>query len=148
MAQFKDIAHLYLGCSITDGKSVTDMSAHMFLYGNRIERYKPILRPLSDMTEDELMECVILFYGNRNRDIATQKLRRIKKNVEPKMVTKFGTSIPYSVFGDNDKHIMTGTLSSGSLNGEQFLYILKQGFDLFGLIESGQAINKKTIPNP
>lgn len=28
---------------------------------------------------------------------------------------------------------------------DEFLYLLKQGFDLFGLIESGLAIDKKTL---
>jgi len=32
-----------------------------------------------------------------------------------------------------------------SEQGWLFLYLLKQGFDLFGLIESGQAIDKLTL---
>lgn len=67
-----------------------------------------VLRPLSDMTEDELQEC-----GN--------------------MIYDFSNDPELNNFKWKDFEI--------GLAPEQFVYLLSKGFDLFGLIPSGLAID-------
>jgi hypothetical protein len=100
---------------------------------------KPILRPLSSMTEEEFTEVVFLFYGKENRDIVTQKFSKVERYTELKHSTKFGTSIPYKCFDFEGNPILMATFSN-KMNPEQFVYCLSIGLDLFGLIESGEAI--------
>lgn len=71
---------------------------------------KPILRPLSDMTEEERLYLCQMF------------------------PEKTFTMVDYII-----KNITTLTLNNSF---EITRYLLKQGFDLFGLIESGLAIDK------
>lgn len=109
MTQFKDVAHLYLGCKIkteegigtldeistekSDDVTITSYDlVHAYL---RFDEFKPILRPLSDMTDEEEKASRAMYHnaGNYNFGIAA------KTN-----------------------------------------YLLSLGFDLFGLIENGEAI--------
>lgn len=113
--EIKDYFHLYYGCEfrsiemydeeyITRRIDMINPKAH--------EVWKPTLRPLSDMTEEE------------------------RKEVE------FKREILYDIHERNSKDpdtlIMCGDITK---------YLLKQGFDLFGLIEAGLAIDKTTL-NP
>jgi hypothetical protein len=102
--ELKDVIHLYMGveCEHKMLKRTHKLSP-MFLDGWNIEDYKPILRPLSDMTTKERESYnKIVMEGLKSHDFEVQK------------------------------HDATATL-----------FLLKQGFDLFGLIESEQAITKK-----
>lgn len=76
------------------------------------EKFKPILRPLSDMTEGELQEC-----GNLVYDFSDDT----------------------SGLGLNEHKWEDFTLL---LCVEQFHWLLSKHFDLFGLIEAGLAIDK------
>lgn len=105
---------------------------------------KPILRPLSDITDEEFKEVVILNYSE-SRDVIEPFVFRVKRISALKQNTKYGTSIPYSCFNTKDIHTITGTFSSMDMNPEQFLYLLKQRFDLFNLIENGLAIDKTKL---
>ncbi len=156
--ELKDVIHFYLGCDIEINvygkdrvatlmgidpqyyhlKMPGDMAPTTYFNGKYV--IKPILRQLSDITEEELRELICLRYFE-NRDIFEQTLGRIERREEYKMTTRFGTSIPFSTFDKEGKHQMTGTFSSSSLNPYQLQYLFKQGFDLFGLLESGQAIS-------
>ena len=86
-------------------------------YELNFEDIKPILRPLSDMTEEE-----------------KSTLKGVMKD---------------SFKGEN----LLPIIKSGALTNLFFnkgnpsivLWLLKQGFDLFGLIESDQAIDKTTL---
>jgi hypothetical protein len=113
MNKIEDYLHLYIGhsCSVNGLDATIIRGSELGLHRNviavieskdktgctvrRIDPcyVKPILRPLSDMTEEE------------------------KSKISKSTVNK--------VFYP-----------------EEFLYLLKQGFDLFGLIESGLAITK------
>lgn len=75
---------------------------------------KPILRPLSDMTEGELQEC-----GNLVYDFSDDQSGL-----------------------DLNNHKLEDFLLTTS---EQFHWLLKKGFDLFGLIPAGLAIDKTSI---
>lgn len=135
--KFYEIAHLYLGCDVKcQPKPYEEQSISGKLYGVvmntafvqcfdvygrpwtsphgafHLEKLtfnliKPILRPLSDMTEEEKAQL---------RDFMGWA-----RYVE---YLKFGLCTPEGV-----------------------AYLLKQGFDLFNLIESGQAIDR-TTPQP
>jgi hypothetical protein len=116
--ELKDYLHLYLGC---DGellskkpygspkRTIIKLSAELL---DRLEKlpsmhsFRPILRPLSDMTEVEATEL--------------EAIRGIDKK------------IPCPHF--NNIH--------QTKHGEQLRYLLSKRFDLFGLIESGLAIDK------
>lgn len=122
----KDISqylHLYLGCQclIGDSKNVhfIEMVSPMYVCTgtNKISiqmwykksACKPVLRPLSDMTEEERTELICT-------DIDEYKPLKIK--------LKVGDYYPES---------------------KRFIYLLSKHFDLFGLIESGLAIDKTTL---
>lgn len=77
-------------------------NCHWFFFGE--DHIKPILRPLSDMTEDE------------------------KEKWDNMRLEDF-------------------EYSTELLAANETLYLLKQGFDLFGLIESGLAIDKTKKTN-
>ena len=122
--EWKDVMHLYKGCEIEvrdkdfiNGVQYGKLQGYQFDdnllidfeqsdgYEN-IGKCKPILRPLSDMTEEE---CLYL-------------------NVAFMVVEKWAKTAHKETWGT-----------------AEFLYLLKQGFDLFGLIESGQALDKTKI---
>ncbi len=78
MKQLKNYLHLYLGCDTNKGKlcsvniegiCIVMMNDGQIEAGN-IEDIKPILRPLSDMTEEEREEFKNVRYGHRLLDIS------------------------------------------------------------------------------
>ncbi len=101
--EIKDYLHLYLGCKVVFNEKLKAVITHKLLADNLVpkEKLKPILRPLSDMTEDEDQEFEYIRY---------------KK----------------------DLSIYEGTAM-------QTAYLLSKNFDLFGLIESGLAIDATTL---
>lgn len=74
--ELKDYLHLYLGCSVKwyNGKIATLIDTDktncniydVVKYHTGIENIKPILRPLSDMTEEEEMEWRNISGGNQS----------------------------------------------------------------------------------
>lgn len=109
--------------------------------------FKPLLRPLSDMTEEEMKELLCLDFAPSD-DVFRNMVTEFKFDVnEPQRRTKRGTGVGFSVFKDGS-HYMSGTLSFVDLNPHQFVYLLKLGFDLFGLIEAGLAIDKSKLTTP
>lgn len=138
--KFKDVAHLYLGCKIVDSMtgekyflhtacmefSVFNPDGRNISYpilqqeGKAItirmnEKHKPILRPLSDMTEEE-RECC---------DKQGSKGWHIIAKGEP-----IGTNGSFEKVG----------LAVFHRQSFEVAYLLSRHFDLFGLIESGEAI--------
>jgi hypothetical protein len=111
----RNYLHLYLGCegelTAPDGiPYLKTEKLNTWLLNEISEKrksFKPILRPLSDLTEEE-MDYVVENHGLVNR----------------------GQSPDIFVIGWR------------SFQPETFMYLLKQGFDLFGLIEAGLAIDK------
>lgn len=108
-----------------------------------LDEIKLYLRPLSSMTEEEMKELHILFFDPSSREIYTQKIKKIVfYKDEPRRHIKHGTGIGYTTLDENLDHISSGTLSFSRFNANQFHYLLKQGFDLFGLIEANLAVDK------
>lgn len=117
--EFKDVAHLYLGCRLSgtqDSAGLTTRRLQEFLDEDRNDQ--PILRPLSDMTEDEQMELAEL------SDLF----------------------LPDHLFKAlvNDRKYLIDVRNAWGITA----YLLSKHFDLFGLIESGQAIDKTTLSQP
>ena len=122
MKDIKDYLHLYVGCTLRcDTGFVILMSVipeiipHTSFgiavingsesYRTNLGDYKPVLRPLSDMTEEE---CNLLGWD-------------------------------YKYQGKIISH------RAENLSPEEVRILLKQGFDLFNLIESGLSIDKTKI---
>ena len=121
MKELKGYLHLYLGCeALIEGYTNRE---HPFNYRgiinyqlllesgqhySSVKAIKPILRPLSDMTEEEAREC-----GN--------------------LVYDFSGEPVFDKWGWKDFACL--------LASEQFLFLISKHFDLFGLIESGLAVN-------
>lgn len=163
--QFKDVAHLYLGCKMQDiflqgdyepsvllGINTKGAAGNLEFLADGVWQmaaiFKPILRPLSSMTDAEFKEAVFLRWGI-SRDIIEQKVSEIKRLKEVQHPVKYGTSIPYVGLDKEGKHYISATLSQQSLTPSQTIFFLKNHFDLFGLIENGQAIDATTLnPNP
>jgi hypothetical protein len=86
------------------------------------DRIKPILRPLSDMTEDErTILCLATFPDYKQAN-------DIRKHEEGYMFR-------------NENGIKC-YMSMNHFNPILFIWLLKNHFDLFGLIEAGLAIDK------
>lgn len=107
----KDYLHLYVGCEIAFSEDNYKYKGfhltNSFISQQKQYEFKPILRLLTNMTNEERIEFVTLInIGILHINIPNQ---------------------------NNNFHT------------EQFLYLLKKGFDLFGLIEAGLAIDKSKI---
>lgn len=153
MIQIKDVLHYYIGqnCHIVyhDGLEGENVITYALLgqfaltgkFSYHPKTVKPLLRRLSDMTEDEMIclyDCEYL-YGNH-----ATKSEVYKAGFKPGN----GNIIEIHYRGPEGG---TGYRSGcqyvqlNRLSERQFHYLLKQGFDLWGLIESGQAIDQKTL---
>lgn len=156
MTELKDVVHFYIGQNVMrpDGKTILPIfgvegSLIVHREGDEltysgITGCKPILRPISEMAYYEMKELHCLWYG-LSRDIYEQTFDKIEFGVaDLKRHITQGNGVRYSTFKDG-KHIQTGTLSFERLNRFQFQYLLKQGFDLFDLIENGVALNHSII---
>lgn len=140
MKEIKDYLHLYLGCEIEFGykekkyrgwlRGKSDKtgwecerrSPSIFapLLYVKAELIKPILRPLSDMTEEEYNEKESFVHKFSGKDIGADG-KGVYSN--PYMVRSFFCK----------------------LEAEKVNYLLSKQFDLFGLIEAGIAIDKTTL---
>lgn len=116
----KDILHFYkkVDIAIYDGGEPVQAFVEGFDWVMDLEviaervnwdysKIKPILRPLSDMTDYE------------------------KSDITKSIGQEISISVPNMQV---------------NINPSLFLYLLKQEFDLFGLIESGQALDKTKLP--
>jgi hypothetical protein len=130
MKDIKDYLHLYLGseCFSDTGVTVRRLITLSLLQKSEQEfaSITPILRPLSDMTEEEKINLFTLSFGNHR-------------------FTHFGYDpIECIILADKDERIRVG-LSVNSMSADAFRFCLARGFDLFGLIEDGLAIDKTTL---
>lgn len=91
---------------------------------------KPILRPLSDITEEEKIEIIKAKYPSL----------KIKSVI---IYNEFYTAkVEYFSEHLND---WLPSVVNGFLGPEQFKYLISKGFDLFGYIEKGLAIDKTKL---
>ena len=103
-----------------------------------IERFnlKPILNHLRDMTEAQVLECIKCGWPV----VAGKPIKEFACIPDH---SEFGSAFTYKIVFDGSPHYMAGTMSFRSLDSNQFVWLISRGFDVFGLIESGQAIRKE-----
>ena len=153
----KDYLHLYLGCEAvatgkkpgtkryrlstiaTDGGYMFETIPEQFSIALGKD-WKIILRPLSDMTEEE---CMVLCGYDKFKDV--RELLKFEKEDKGAFIeyrwkdSQIGLDDGYAYSSSGvyyDKHEWTPELTR---------YLLSKHFDLFGLIESGLAIDKTKI---
>ena len=125
---------LYLGaeCEVTyspGGFEYYDNGGIYLISGGLINEYgkgeaaiKPILRPLSDMTEDEARNVYKITTGE---DYPANDAKS-------------------EVFAVQDEEFLSAQMEIGAMMGQPAVwrYLLSRHFDLFGWIEAGLAIDK------
>lgn len=129
----KDLA-MYLGCECEIAykkcKVIRTMSFSMIQYSCGYRSIRPILRPLSDITEEEKIEMIK----------AKHPSLKIKSAI---IYNEFYTAkVDYFSEYSND---WLPSVVNGFLGPEQFKYLISKRFDLFGYIEKGLAIDKTKI---
>lgn len=144
MKKIEDYLHLYLGCDClfnpySDKKEhewvakMTTQDLHRF--GGRLDWMKPILRQLSDMTEDE-KTWFVKDGGDLDPRFIINEFHFEEKHDRMKQYYFDALTVADE---DMDKRLGPGWYFMA------IQYLLKQGFDLFGLIEAGLAIDKTKL---
>lgn len=150
---FKDVAHLYLGCEFWDsqadrGEEIAIISGvqkyNGFVYINdqhgnleiEIKDAKPILTRPWELPESLLKDVIRTRYG-KSHEIHIE---------QPEDST---LCFIYSCSLRGITMIKRERLWWDELSPKQFTILLKAGADLFNLIDSGEAIDSKTLnPTP
>lgn len=156
MKDIKDYLHLYIGCECMIGDMKWKREEHLYGlapdvdvdFGKPIkskldahvlsvfsDKCTLILRPLSDMTEEEALYCISTF----DRGVDNPVFKIIGKD-------ELGEDWVYVQVGYEETECCWGP-NLNYMGAEMFRYLLSRGFDLFGLIESGLAIDKTSIPS-
>lgn len=144
--QFKDVAHLYsanddLMAKVPGGEihfNFQVLADFDFIHHG----IKPILRPLSDMAKGEMKQLYHIVFGKEfrgnnitHRDVGNKQERWVLwSGVERLFIYKNG-----DIGADSDLQyypVHQATVTR---------WMLSKNFDLFGLIESGQAIDATTL---
>ncbi len=147
MIQLKSVLHFYIGqyamhgdkrvhicgLNVNSDKIQNILNEEYIL----ISEIKPILRPLSSMTEEEIKE---LFQYEKISKVY-QDISINRKMGGDKLV---GLEIDYTVMTDDGEMPQSWMLWFHSLNAHDFIWLLSKGFDLFNLIPSHQALEKTT----
>ncbi len=162
--ELKDVFYLYLGqtctigdsldvhpiCMVTEQSVCTGTNMKCVPMWFKMSACKPILRHLSDITEMEFIKLLTIVYEKvfqNHPDIEKSSIHFDGDNsVGLKCVDRV----------DNSDIGFTIEIERGvefSVNGSKLMVnqfditakLLERGFDLFGLIESGQAIDKATL---
>jgi hypothetical protein len=155
--EFKEVAHLYLGCeaieTLHDNKCILnevrkDGTCHVvgdFLFTDLLAAHyiKPLLHPLSSMTEDEaielfknislldLSECTFDFIEDEGSFCINAEIRG---RVIDAMEMRINSDLVYMMNNN-------GSFSPLNPQSEATLFFLLKHFDLFNLIENNQAID-------
>jgi hypothetical protein len=96
--------------------------------------FKPLLRPLSDMTEEEAVALVLEAVGAKAEFI--------------KWHTESGEIGGFEWQSDHYRKGQRHNTWYESFEPEGTRYLLSRGFDLFGLIPAGLALDKTTYQSP
>lgn len=141
-SHLKDILHLYLGCECDLTKDDNFHFPHSVkldaaLLGNFLllpesYRVKPLLRPLSCMSEEECITLVKLSEGEQYGDNLHKRIYNCYKNTRWQTVVSWGETAREKNIPANKTHFSPA----------EFTYLLSIGIDLFNLIENGFAIDK------
>lgn len=151
MKDIKEFLPFYLGCDATVFSELFDEPLrieitlqNLLKWGTNIFQIKPHLRPLSDMTDGELLEIFKIVSLTDLSDCDFEFGDGDEKWVNAIYNGYVADSISYS--GDTLMCMNNnGTFSPLNPQSTSFQYLLKQGFDLFNLIPEGLAIDKTKI---
>ena len=98
---------------------------------------KPILRPLSNMTEAEAKEFIL--------DVLNMKIhfgwREFNYHIDKGFLTIIGDNNNYTIIKNWGKEGDYQWIFNCSYSMADVIWLLKRGFDIFGLIESNQAVD-------
>lgn len=140
MKKIEDVLHLYLGCDVFAGthrcklKRIEDGAIVLHSLQGRFVipfcNIIPILRPLSDMTEEEVIHLVYL---------------RSNIFLNVRFLEWFYQDILFEFEYKSSSRRRKEKIDLSQLNTGQFKQILEWQFDLFDLIPSGLAIDKTTL---
>lgn len=148
MIELKDVIHYYVGCRIFrisasgaySDEYIMDIDE---LYRINKETYpysiKPILRLLEDATDDDIKGF-----------IDYDKLNELYVDVSFERCVN-GIVIYYGIDAGPDHggvFSQTHKITFHTFSPKEWQYLISKGFDLFGLIETDQAIDAKTISAP
>jgi hypothetical protein len=171
MKKIEDYLHHYLGCEILVGDAVCTLIGiedGAFVMSKLTGRHiipmrltKPILRPLSDMTEEEIVAAAKFICAVPNEQGFEYEIQKCHNTVGAKFFNhKFTAGQYLSIYNEKNRpetigHIEVGWYSDNKIDRrktkelwkvggchELTIYLLSKGFDLFGLIEAGLAIDK------
>jgi len=157
MTQLKEVIHFYLRCPVwitrnIEGNPVIEQLTPHMLYDDYDELCEPsgermrlMLRPLSSMTEEEMKHIWKLihrrdFVGNNIIWFDKESSSSAKRWVLSSGCERLGIEMTGNIWADSDLHHFKYNPHFATA------YLLSRGFDLFGLIESNQAID--TTHNP
>jgi len=166
--KFSSVAHLYLGCQcvvseseyyeagqgklvrvdIEDDETLTVSGNTMhdrtqYCVEADFDDVKPILRPLSSMTDEEKIELAKMHNSKIEWKIIDGKATG-RENIGVVNIMEWEgdmflvREINNNIFGQMSE----GCISASNITSFELIrYLLSKGFDLFGLIESGEAIS-------
>jgi len=160
MIELKDVIHYYLNCRVMaapyggqpnryeEGVLVGVLGDVWEIKFNGwqssapvgIDKIKPILRRLEDIGNHEAIALTSLVV--HQSEFLNPKVYR---NVLGDLIVGWGDLIP--IDGDDEFEYKYNASCERTWSAEQFNYLIKQRFDLFGLIETDQALDAKTINN-
>ncbi len=174
MKELKDYLHLYLGCEcLLEHKVRVTLNGfennHPVVLNkkdwqsarvNQMDLIKPILRPLSDMTDNEIDELASVLLGKethcfhkwRSEDgdciIADWKKEKPFDKEFDTLTMGMLISGDFSIKHKWDYSNKKGTATTNEPLWNSHLitkYLLSKHFDLFGLIDAGLAIDKSKL---
>lgn len=122
MTEFKDVAHLYPKCELktSTGKLTLECVRHDCIYGGEPDAY--------------------VMNGNQTHKMNWGDFKPILRPLSDIKADE-ATNLTF----EQIEEIEDKPMEQIYFNVSQFCYLLKQGFDLFNLIENGFAIDKTTF---
>lgn len=157
--KIENYIHLYPGCGVTYddvyyGKTgivgvitpkIIEWALYPMVYGKNLANVKPHLRTVSSMMEEEMKELWKFifkkpFHVNGNIRFIEQRTTLTEPRwVLSSGVERLGIEVSGNVWYDSD-------LQNYKFNQHEVtLWLLSKHFDLFGLIDSGLAIDKTKL---
>ena len=141
--KFRDVAHFYMGCKINTSLNGTVMDAGWYskIINDECDA-KPLLLSLEDMTEEDMKEVFKLIFKRDFPESGNIQFRPdTSLTSDPRWilwsgVDRVGIEISGDVWADCD-------LSKHKFNPHIIThYLTSKHYDIFGLIDSGEAIRK------
>lgn len=160
MTQLKDVIHLYLGCKAEYKNVMNNVTRftlrgihynhHSVLFAYDRDKSFPVdgcklyLRKLSSMTDEELIGLAKMHDPKIEWEVVDGNcIGRKNSGIQEKIILDDGLllieEIENNIFGQEGEG---STYRSPLSNADIFRYLLSKRFDLFGLIESSQAIEE------